>query len=119
MIEIIDLKDSNIIGCIIDGKINTEDIKRISDIVEDKLKKHYKLRVYVEVINLGGISLHALMNDFKLGIKHYNKFEKKAVVTDKGWMKSLTPIVDKLFTNIEVKSFSFEDKKEALDWVRN
>jgi len=52
LIEIIDLKDSNIIGCIIDGKINTEDIKRISDFVEDKLKKHYKLRVYVEVINL-------------------------------------------------------------------
>jgi len=54
-----------------------------------------------------------------LGFKHFKDFDKKAVVTDKTWMKKITPLINKLFPNIEVKCFSFKDKNEAVEWVKS
>jgi hypothetical protein len=119
MLEILSLDADNVIGCVIDGKINAEDIEKISKEIDDKLKTHKKLRVYVEVKNLGGISLDAFFEDLKLGFRHFKNFDKKAVVTDKGWMMKVAPIVDKIFSSIEVKCFSFEDKDEAVKWVKS
>jgi len=119
MLEILSLDADNVIGCTVDGKISSEDIEQISNVIDEKLKTHDKLRVYVEVNNLDGISLDALSKDLKLGFKHFNHFDKKAVVTDKGWMLKIAHTLDKIFSNIEVKCFCFEDKEEAVQWVKS
>jgi len=118
MIELIPTNADNVIGCKIDGNINTEDIVRIAEYIEDKFIKNKKLRIYVEVIKLEGISLEALFKDLKLGIKHFNDFDKKAIVTDKEWIKKVAAIADKIFPNIEVRCFSFEDREKALEWAK-
>jgi hypothetical protein len=118
MIDIIPTNTDNVIGCKIDGKINAEDIERIANYIEDKFVKNKKLRIYVEVIKVEGISLEAIFKDLKLGIKHFNDFDKKAVVTEKEWMKKVAVIADKIFPNIEVRCFSFEDKEKALEWAK-
>ena len=117
--NIIDIGPENIIGCRVDGKINVDDIGKSTQGGEEKSEKYPKLRIYVEVLNLGGISLEALLNDFKLAFKHYNKFERKAVVTDQKWMHTISPIVDKIFPGIEVKCFSNTDRDMAIDWIKN
>lgn len=118
MIDMVSLDSDSVIGCVINGKINSDDIEKISTEIEKRLNTHDKLRVYVEVKDLGGISLDALLKDLKMGFKHYNNFVKKAVVTDKEWMKKIAPAVNKIFTNIDVKCFSFEDKDKARKWVQ-
>lgn len=118
MIEIIPTNADNVIGFKIDGKINTEDMDRIANYIKDKFIENKKLRIYVEVVKLEGISLEALFKDLKLGIKHFYNFDKKAVVTDKEWMKKVAVIADKIFPNIEVRCFSFEDKENALEWAK-
>lgn len=118
MIDIIPTDADNVIGCKIVAKINTEDIERLANYIEDKLLKNKQLRIYVEVTKLEGISLDALFKDLKLGIKHFNDFDKKAVVTNKEWMKRVAVIADKIFPNIEVRCFSFEEKEKALEWAK-
>lgn len=119
MIDIIPANAERVIGLKIDGRINTEDIERIASHIEDRITKNKKMRIYVEVIKLKGISLEALFKDLNLGIKHFSDFDKKAVVTDKKWMKKVAAIADKLFPNIEVKCFSIEEKEKALEWAKN
>jgi intergrase/recombinase len=118
MIDTIPTNSEHVIGCKIDGRINKEDIEKLETYIEDKLSKNKKLRIYVEVLKLEGISLEAVFKDLKLGIKHFNDFDKKAVVTDKDWMKKVAAIADKIFLNIEVRCFSFEDKEKALEWAK-
>jgi hypothetical protein len=118
MIDIIPTNTDNVIGCKIVGKINTEDIEKLATYIEDKLLQNKKLRIYVEVTKLDGISLDALFKDLKFGIKHFKDFDKKAIVTDKEWTKKLAVVADKIFTNIEVRCFSFEEKQKALEWAK-
>lgn len=116
MIDIIPTNADNVIGCRIDGKIDTGDIETVAEYIEDKIMQDKKQRIYVELIKLEGISLEALFKNLKLGIKHFNDFDKKAIITDKGWIKKVAAIADKIFPNIEVKCFSFEEK--ALEWAK-
>lgn len=118
MIDIIDTGADNILGCRVNGRIEKEDIEKITELVEEKLKDHKKLRIYVEVEKIGLIKPEALFKDIQLAVKHFKKFEKKAVVTDKKWAMKITPIIDKLFPNIDLKCFESSKKAEAQEWVK-
>ncbi|MEE9164912.1 MAG: STAS/SEC14 domain-containing protein, partial [Nitrospinota bacterium] len=117
MLKIIDFENEKVIGMSIDGKIETGDIELVATLCEEKFKKNEKLSIYVEMESFNGISLEAFFKDLKFGIKNFGKFDKKAVVTDKSWIKKLGNFSDKLFGSIEIKSFSFEEKNEAQKWV--
>ncbi|MGI9553913.1 MAG: STAS/SEC14 domain-containing protein [Thermodesulfobacteriota bacterium] len=117
MIEILDFESEKVLGIIMKGKIDSDDIEQVSEIVESKLEKFDKLSIYVEVESFGGISVEAFFKDLKLGIRNFGKFDKKAVVTDKTWMKKLGEVSDKLFSSIEIKCFSFDEKEDAVRWV--
>ncbi|NIP38744.1 MAG: STAS/SEC14 domain-containing protein [Candidatus Dadabacteria bacterium] len=119
MLNLIELNADHVIGCVVDGKIGSDDIEAIWNEIDRKFKSHEKLSVYVEVKDYGGISLDAFFEDLKHGFKHFSDFDKKAVVTDKKWMMKMAPVVDKIFPNIEVKCFSFEDKDKAIEWVKS
>lgn len=118
MIETIDTGSDKVVGFRVDGRIEKEDIQKVTEYVEEKLKTHEKLRVYVEVEKIGLMKPEALFKDIQFAFKHFKKFEKKAVVTDKEWMMKISPIFDKLFPNIELKCFGKSKKAEALEWVK-
>jgi len=117
MVKIIDFENEKVIGMSIDGKIETGDIELVATLCEKKFKKNEKLSIYVEMKSFNGISLEAFFKDLKFGIKNFGKFDKKAVVTDKSWIKKLGNFSDKLFGSIEIKCFSFEEKNEAQKWA--
>lgn len=117
MIEILDFENERVIGIVMKEKIETNDIEQVSKLVEEKLEKFDKLSVYVEVESFEGISIEAFFKDLKLGIKNFGRFDKKAVVTDKTWMKKIGEVSDKLFSSIEIKCFPFDQKEEAVKWV--
>ena len=64
-----------------------------------------------------GISLEAFFKDLKFAVSNFGKFDKKAVVTDKSWVKKLGEFSDKLFGSIEIRCFSFEEADKARNWV--
>ena len=117
MIEILDFDSEKVVGIVMKGKIGADDIGLVSELVEKKLETNDKLGVYVEVESFGGISIEAFCKDMKLGIKSFGKFDKKAVVTDKSWMKGLGEVSDKLFSSIEIRCFPFDQKEDAIKWV--
>ncbi len=118
MIEIIiPTPNQNILGFSIDGKIEKSDIEKVTILVEEKLKIKTKLRVYVEVKKMQGISAEALFEDLELGLRRLKDFEKKAVVCDQSWMKQIAIASNKIFSNIEIKCFSWSEKDQALAWI--
>ncbi|NER06513.1 MAG: STAS/SEC14 domain-containing protein [Okeania sp. SIO3C4] len=117
MIEIISILNENIVGFSIDGKIEKSDIEKVTNLVEEKLKSQTKLRVYVELKKMEGISVEAFLEDLKLGLRHLKDFEKKAVVCDQNWISKFAVASNKIFTNIEVKCFPWSEKDQALEWI--
>jgi SpoIIAA-like len=116
-IKLIPHKPDHIIGLEIDGWIDAEDIQRVLDLIEARLDTGEKLRVYAEIANWSGMSLGAFFKDLKFGLKHIKDFDKEAIVSDKRWLEALAALGNSLFSGIEVKHFTLNEKDEALEWI--
>ena len=118
MLEIIPFEEGNVIGLRLDGRIEDQELDQVTEQIEDMLKDHDKLRIYLEFEEFGTMSVNTFMKNLHLKLTHWHYFEKEAVVSDKGWLESWIEIADKLFPYIEVKHFSMDEKKEAKEWLR-
>ena len=116
-VRLITHRPDNIIGLDIDGWIDAEDIDRIIELVEPRLEKGERLRIYAEVNNWSGISLGAFVKDLRFSLKHLRDFDKEAIVSDRKWLEALAALGNTMFSGIEVKHFTPDEKDEALKWV--
>ena len=56
--------------------------------VEKALKAHEKVRLFYEAgADFGGVAPAAAWEDFKVGMEHFFRWERVAVVTDIDWIK--------------------------------
>lgn len=117
MIKIIDIAPK-VLGLKITGKIHKEDMHNMIAVCEEKWKKEDRIAIYVEVVEMSGISFNALVEDIKFALPNLKRFSKKAVVSESRWHEPLIKIGDKLFPSIEVRHYSPEQKEEAIKWVK-
>ncbi len=117
MINLISTNQDNVVGFSIKDKVDTEDLDRVATVIEDLLKTHDKLKIYAEVESIERITIPAFIQDIKFSLKHFNDFEKEAIVSNTFWLEKLAKFSDRLFPSIEVKHFSFAQKDQALEWI--
>lgn len=122
MIEIIPFDEPNIIGFRLDGKIDDESYDQAVAEIQQALDNNDNISIYAEVEKFGGMSIEKFFDNFKVKfgfLKELDKFEKEAIVSDKQWLESMIKLSDKLFPSVEVRYFSFENKDDALAWIKN
>lgn len=117
MITLISLDCPSVVAMSIEGKIERKDIDQIGQAIEEKLQQYPRLQAYVEVKQFGWITPDALLEDLKIGFNHFKDFEKKAVVCDAKWIKSLLPVARQLFPSLEVACFSWPEQEQARLWI--
>ena len=110
------LNEKNILGFEISGKLTDEDFESFVPEIETNLKKHEKLRLLVVFTEFKGWDLHALWEDIKFDFKHFNDFEKIALVGETNWQKWMS-IFCKPFTMARVKYFEKDEIVEAMEWL--
>ena len=118
-VKIIPHKPDRIIGLEIDGWIEAKDIDRIIQLIEKNLDTKGKLNIYAEVNSWTGMSLGAFIKDLQFSLQHLHDFEKEAIVSDLKWLEALSALGNTLFSGIEVKHFTLDEKDRALIWLNS
>ena len=119
MIQILEL-GPGILGYAINGKIEKPDIERVFANMDAKVPANSKVRVYVEVNDIGGIAPEALLRDLQLGLprmSYLSKIEKLAVVTDSSAHSTWAKLQGQVMRWIDVQVFDSARKDEALTWL--
>lgn len=87
--------------------------------IEPEMKKienkYGKVKLMIG-LDAKGETLPALMEEFVLGIKHWNKIDKIAFVGEKKWWKPLIAM-DNLFTKFDEKYFDISQIEDAWNWL--
>ena len=99
------------------GKLTHEDYDKINPMIDSALEgvKDPKVKVFIDGSELEGWELRAAWDDFKLGLKHNNEFDKIAIFGNKKWQEYSAKI-GSWFLSGEVKYF--EDVDAALSWLQ-
>lgn len=117
MLTLISFEDDRVVGARISGKITRPEFDTVAAALEAALAKHDKVRFYAEMETFGGVAMDALFKDLEFGLRHWQQFEREAVVTDRNWMRRLALMADKLLPSIEVKVFAGDEVESAKAWI--
>ena len=85
--------------------------------VEKKLQQHEKVNLYYEIdADFEGFDAGAMWDDTKVGLSHFSRWERMAVVTDIDWIKHTMKFFGFLMP-AELRAFATTDRDEAHGWV--
>ena len=109
-----------VVGIKATGQVTGDDYRTVLiPAVENALEGGHKVRLlYVlgDDVKGMGFSAGAAWEDTKVGLGHYNRWEKVAVVSDKGWLRDSVDIFGYLIPG-QVKAFAPAEEAEARTWV--
>lgn len=117
MIEPVVFQRDDVIGLRVEGGVGRVHFETIAELVENKLERHPKLRIYVEMRGFAGMSPMTFFEDLKLALKHWKRFEREAVVTDAKWIQQMTRGAAKLFNGIDIRVFPMSERLAARQWI--
>ncbi len=116
MLKILDETKYNLLAIRAGTYLRKEDYDKINPLIDKIVKEYGKVSLYLELEKMDGISAKALYKDVKTSVKHFNDFERIAVVGDKEWKNTTTEIVN-LLTPADVKYFNYEEILQAKEWA--
>ena len=108
----------NIVGIMVDSNIDGDSIKEIHNLILERLELHPKINLFFEIPEGDTVSFAAILKDLIFKFEHASRFNKIAMVTDLKRMEFYMEIKDS-FMNANVKTFSNDERLEAMNWIMN
>lgn len=123
MLQKLDFSNSKVLAFSWDGDFNRKAFEVAMAEFVPELKTRDQFNIYLEMHSIQGVEAKAVWEDVKFYFQNMpelmEKINKIALVTDKSWMKNLAELSYKMMPGIDLKSFSFDDKSAAREWVKN
>lgn len=120
MLEMLDIGIENATAFRMSGKLTESDVSLVLSDTKEKIESYGNIVMYQEIESFEGIELAAIFEEFKylfdVGISNVTR---AVLVTDKKWLEKLVKVENKIFKNIAMKYFSFDEKELAIKFLKN
>lgn len=118
MIELLPNLPDNIVGFSASGKVTADDYETvIIPAIEASFSKYQQIRVIYQLGSaFTGFSAGAMWDDMKVGLSHFKRWEKVALVTDHEWIAGTTQFFG-LIMPCPVQVFAEKELDQAIQWI--
>ena len=118
MLQLIDNLPAGTLGFSCSGQVSGEEMQRlVIPQVEGALLEHERIKALVILQpDFEGLSLEAAWDDTNLGLRHWDGFERLAIVTDLAWARQATRALA-LLLPYPVQVFTHNDQEGARRWL--
>lgn len=115
LVELTDVPQG-VIGFELSGTIRAEDYRAVLVPAIERAVAAGELRIVLVIPKFSGMTGNAVWEDLKVGVEHFGKWKRIALVTDIQWMTHLTELFGWL-TPGETRVFSMTERVDALAWA--
>ncbi len=118
MIELLKDYPANVVALSASGQVTKADYEKIViPAVERALAQHEKVRLYYQIgPDFAGVDPGAIWSDTKLGMGHFLRWERIAVVTDVEWIR-LSVTAFGFLMPAHVNVYSTDEAANAKKWI--
>ncbi len=118
MLKLMSDLPNNVLGISAEGKVSGKDYETILiPAVEEKLKSHKKVRLLYQLgSDFDGFDAGAMIDDAKIGMKHFFSWEKVALVSDHHLINNTAKFFGYMMP-CEVRIFKNAELEEAKKWI--
>ncbi|OGX87511.1 STAS/SEC14 domain-containing protein [Hymenobacter coccineus] len=117
MFKAVDYPDQNLLSFTMAGQLSKADYAAVVPTLTQKVQRWDKVNVYLEIGDMDAVTLPAMWEEFWQDIKHFNDFNRAAVVSDDSLLLQAAAALTGAFTPAEVKHFPTAEKAAALRWA--
>ncbi len=109
---------SNVVAFLCKGRVTRADYDSVlAPAVVNALRAHEKVRLYYETAeDFAGFDPGAMWEDFKIGVEHFTRWDRVAVVSDVEWIKHAVRFFG-FFMPAQTKLFSRSEAAQARQWI--
>ena len=100
------------------GTLSDDDYQELTPRLEKAIREFGRLRLFVDMEDMEGWDMMAAWDDFAFGLKHWNDFERIAMVGNKRWEEVSARVFDAV-TKGEIRFFDTTERNTAHDWVEH
>jgi hypothetical protein len=117
VIKILPNFPDGVVACRIAGTVHTDDYEQvIIPAVEAGLARHEKLRIYCAAESEVTADAGAMWDDFKLGVSHFTRWERIALVSSMTWLPGVARTLSFLMPG-EIRTYSPAEAAQAKTWI--
>ncbi len=120
MLDLLPSPGPDIVAFRVTGKVTAGDIERSWAAIGAALDEAATIGLYVEIADLGGFTLDALVKDVAMGfqqIGQWRRFARYAVVADAAWIRTMASIEGAILPGIEIRAYTPDQGDDAMAWL--
>lgn len=117
MLQSIPVNEEKIVAFKAIGKLNDDDLKTFTNLLEGLIEERGPLSLLIELENFHGWEPKAAWNDFMFLTRHENDFKRIAIIGEKRWEQWMTRL-GQAFVSTETRYFKRDELLVAWDWLR-
>jgi hypothetical protein len=106
------------VGFLIEGNFDENLVDNLHQKILEKLNTYNTINLYLEDSNIESFSINAVMNNIMFKTEYNSKINKIALVSNRKWIH-LCAKIENTFLQTNIKSFSSEDRINAITWIAN
>lgn len=119
MVSVFPLSEPHLLGFTLDGEVNDDSLRKLLIAVEAKVLTHGRIRLLGNIKSIGGFqSFQTFWRLLRKKTELWDKIEKYAILTDHGWLASLTGSIDWLTPRMDIKTFALSEGELAHAWLK-
>lgn len=120
MIQFLDVDEKNTVATRMVGEISRKDVDQAAREIDRLRAEEGKVNMYIELDNFQGYdSMEAFFEDFKESLKHFDDFNKIALISQDEWLKGVASITKNLLPQTDARYYRFEERPQALRWLKH
>ncbi|WP_334065667.1 STAS/SEC14 domain-containing protein [Alteromonas genovensis] len=111
---------NNVVAIELEGVISEDDIATYQRKLEDTLKSQSTLGLCMDITDISDITASGIVEGVKADLaflSNIDRFNKLAIISDKQWPEAISSIVAPYVSGITIKTFSPDERQQALDWA--
>lgn len=115
-IQLNETSGGRVLEVLVTGKLTGDDYQKFVPEFERLARLHGKMRVLFDMRDFHGWDAKGLWADIKFDVKHFNDFDRVALVGDSKWHEWMATICKPFLTG-EVRHFDEAQLNEARVWL--